>query len=594
MKRIVFGFFALMLLTACTSTRYTPIDRGGATDVTSETASSGSQTQDVFSAEGWRNTLHSLSPLNQGREAEAIFSNTNAPEQIRERALYVVATRPGTLTLFAQQNLANDYANADNAKKAEMEAILHSELRSLPTNLLRELGQITPRVQETTFPWILFVYEAARNNLLADNQGALERLGNPQYFANPGIFGLATSEDGTSTTNYAELLEGDLTGLVINPNPRFSNVCLSMVLPLSGNFKSIGEKVKDGAVIAKEVLSQQGVNVTLNIFDSESPSWVNSVASLPDNCVLVGGPLRPSVLEKARSTGVDTKKAFFAFSSQLPAGMFEGTNAWRFFTSTEDQLNTLFSFVNGELMISDYGVIYPNDAYGMKMNDLFTEFAMQKNTRTSSYAYALEDQSTWTKGIGEFLGSVERETASGKKKLPLVTSPVDAIFLPDSWSNMEMISSILLYQGAVDMPLMGTNLWEESLNRVENMQTEYYKLSIFPGAWDKSSRTYGALQLQRALLTEGSQADAWSALGYDFVQMASALNYNQSGLNVSALNQQLSTLQELAWAAAPFRWDYTGKATRKLFLFQPDVNGIKPLDKTLYKQEIENQRSNIR
>ncbi len=597
MQKIILSLVTLFVLAGCSSIeKYTPINLGGSESAPEPQILSTEEDNSLFSANEWRNSINSLSPENQSREAERVYTNANTPPIIKERAMYVVATRPGSMTLFAQQNLARDYANADLSKRANMERVLAEELRSLNPDYLQELGEITPRVQETTFPWILFVYEAARANLLQDNVNALARLNDPALFANPSIFGF--QDPNQEQIDPAALVNMQnntaIEGLVINPNPRFSSVCVSMLLPLSGSFQSIGNQVKDGAVAAKEVMALSGVNVTVHFVDSENPSWMQTLSSLPQTCVMVGGPLRSQVLEQAHTSGITNSKAFFAFSSQLPSSMVEGVNAWRFFTSPEDQLDAVLDYSVNDLAIHDYASFYPDDAYGIKMSELFAEDMRRRNFRLSQVSYPLEDQSAWTEIAGDLLSSVERETADGRKKLPLVTAPIGAIFVPDGFSNMEMISSVMLYQGAVDIPIFGTNLWEQSLQNKKDLKVDNYKLLVFPGEFDKTSRMYGALQLQRNLLLKQKNANAWSALGYDFIQMAAALEYRDIVMHAPNMNQKLSFLQPLAWAAAPFKWDYTGKAKRSLFLFQPAADGISLLDKEAFKQYLLDQNSSIR
>ncbi len=564
MRKSLWAIFCVLLIGGCATPTYTPIIQE-----TSQEQSSAEHS--AVNAEEWRGNLETLSTHNQGREASAVFSDVNAAQALRDRAAYVLATRPDPMTLIAQQHLSRIYVDADLTKRAEMESILLYDVRTLPHEYLQELAMVVPRVQETNYPWNIIVLEAARNNLLVDSEGAIERLGQAHFYANPGILALGDSAGLTPVTS------DEFGGLVINPHPRFTETCVTLLLPMTGSYGSIGTQIAEGANIAREAIMQTGVNVTVNIIDTETSSWISSLSVLPANCVVVGGPLRVSHMEQALEANVNTSKALFGFMSQLPSNAVEGSNAWRFFTSPQDQINSLLNFVSVELGISEIGTVYPNDSYGTRMTEIFEQVASSRSIFTTSYSYPLEDQTVWTDEIGSYLGSQER---SGR--LPLITAPVQAVFMPDSWNNMEMVASILHYQGAVYMPLLGTNLWEQSLVNATNLQTTYFKLAIFPAAWDSTSRSYGALFLNQAMMNRGGTANDWSALGYDFVQMASALDYSNQGFNASSLNQKLSVLQPLAWAGAPFSWDYAGRATRNLFLFQPDVNGMKPLNKEEY------------
>ncbi len=566
MQKIALVALMIVFLAGCSTLQrpISPTDTG-----------SGATTEEKYSPDLWRQTLNSLSPINQAREAELVFTNPRTTPAIKEKAAYVIATRPGSMILYVQQLLAKEYANASVERRAYMERMLLEEVKSLPTDYIRDIASVTPRVQETTFPWIVFVYEAAYQGLLLDNIGTLARIGHPQFFANPSIFGIA---DG-SETQTAELPEG----VVINPNPRFNNSCVTLVLPLSGNFATIGQHIADGAIAAQKTIGLQNVNIVVNLIDSEDPSWLTQLGSLPATCTVVGGPLRTSILEQAKNSGVMGQKAFFPFMSQLPEGYTEGQDIWRFFTSTQDQVSVLLDFVVNDLGIIELGSIYPHDSYGTRMNEIFESTAGKTKIKSIySMSYPLDDVKAWTKSVGEFLES----RPGGKSKLPIITAPIGAIFLPDSWSNMEMLASIIHYHGGVYLPLLGTTLWEQSLSNIDNLQTNYFDLAVFPTAYNPNSRMYGALQLQNNMNSKGLEADDWSALGYDFVQTIAASGLEQGGIDSFEVNRKLSSLQKLAWAGAPFAWSVDGKATRKLFLFQPDVTGMKELNIEEFKEKM--------
>lgn len=578
MNRLLFVLSLLLLVSACVPQQKQEPVRLSSPESQKEQTSYQTQKENI-SPDEWISHIRTLSAEAQIQEASTVLHSKTSSPLLQQRATYILATKENINTLSAQQMLARSYESADMNTRAIMEATLQEELNFASRQELQHIASITPRVQENTFPWNVIVWEAASKGLLIDSIGTRNRLLQTVSFADPSLFNISTQvmQDNSSFGGFS-----GIDSLIINPNPNFHSICLSMVLPLSGTFESIGKQIEAGAKIAKSVIASSGIQVTLNILNSEDPTWVNSLNALPTNCVLVGGPLRSSALAQAVSTGLNNNKAFFAFMPQLPADLIEGNTAWRFFTSPADQINTLLDFTTFELGIQNLATIYPNDSYGDRMHTIFENMAGQRNLATSSMVYSLEEPKTWTKEIGSFLGSVESKK---KGELPSLTSSIGAVFLPDGWTNMEMLASIIHYNGGIKLPLLGTSLWEQRLSAIMNIPTNYFELAIFPGAWNVNSFSYGALQLQKALLEQGLKADDWAALGYDFVQMASALGYNQETLSNTLLNQKLSTLQQLAWAAAPFNWNMKGEVKRQLFLFQPDTNGMKLLDKEEYKNK---------
>ncbi len=535
----------------------------------------------------WALSLSSLPLHEQISNAMNMYQSQTANDYEKEYALYILATRVNDNALFSQQVLSRLYSNTDSVRKGQMEANLLKFLELSDLGSVESIASTTPRSQELTYPWNVIVWQAATKGLLIDSTGALDRIAQNAYFAYPTLFGLSSSLDPNATS-----LDG-LSTMLYNPNTRYSSACVTLALPMSGNFSKIAQSISNGAHIAREMIRQAGADITLNIIDTDNPSWISQISSLPQTCLFVGGPLRADRLMALEANPALSSKAIFAFMPGLTPNLTEGSNIWRFFTSTDDQLTTILDFAKLNLGISEIASIYPNDTYSMRMSELFAQKAQSQGIYTSDFTYPLEEEKEWTKSIGEFLGSRVYKSKNSKAKdnelVPQVSSSVDAAFLPDGWNNMEMIASILHYHGATYFPLFGTTLWEQGLSSMKNIPMNYFQLAVFPGEWNELSNSYGTVNLKRALQAQNMTADNWSALGYDFVQMVSAINYNNTSVNSQEINQKLASLQEVAWAAAPFAWDFSGKAHRRLFLFQPDVNGKKILNQSEYIQNYQRE-----
>ncbi len=578
MKKLSLAILTLLLISACVPKQVIKPSTSGQIEQTGSQQITASATALENAAATWAQSLISQPLENQISSALAKYKSTASNDFDKEYALYILATKLNDNTLFAQQVLSRLYQNTDSVRKAQMEANLLKFLEATDSQSLESIASTTPRTQEMSYPWNVIVWQAATKGLLIDSTGALDRLAHAN-FAYSTLFGLTPGYDPNAP------LDG-LSEMLYNPSTRYSSACVTLALPMSGNFSNIAREIVSGAQVAQSFLRQRGADITLNVIDTDNPSWTSQIASLPSTCMFVGGPLRADRLMTLQSSSALSSKAIFAFMPGLTDGFTEGSNIWRFFTSTDDQLTTLIDFAKLNLGIDEIATIYPNDSYSLRMSELFSQKAQSSGVFTSGYSYPLEEEQEWTAGIGEFLGSRllkgKDPNAKQNELVPRVSSSADAAFLPDGWNNMEMVASILHYHGATYFPLFGTTLWEQGLSSMQNIPMNYFKLAVFPGEWNELSNSYGTVNLQKALQAQGNSADNWSALGYDFVQMISALNYANTSLNAQELNQKLATLQEMAWAAAPFAWDFSGKAHRRLFLFQPDTNGKKILNQAEY------------
>ena len=155
---------------------------------------------------------------------------------------------------------------------------------------------------------------------------------------------------------------------------------------------------------------------------------------------------------------------------------------------------------------------------------------------------------------------------------PIPQTQFEALFLPDSWKNMNLLTTSLMYNGEDRLVLLGTTLWEQGLDGKTVAEPDRYALAVFPAAWD-------ATQAPAALRAPGT--DFWVALGYDFVRFAVRMAFD-SRPPAATVNAQAANMK-IQWAMAPLSWDEKGIAHQKLHLFQPGANGMEPLDLTRFR-----------
>lgn len=525
----------------------------------------GNELHDQARIDAWVRSLNGLSPLEQARIAEQTWLDEANPPLLRDRAAILLSTRPSSQYSAAQQALAQRYAAATQAERANMERTLIADLLTTDDRTLLLLGSAAARERETAFPWSLTVLQAAKRGLLADNAGALQRLSMPGVFADPGVAG-----------------PGAVTAPA--PVPTGSRSCsVALALPQSGPFASISRQIADGASVAAQSLAAQGTSIDLKIIDCTKPDWQDQLAALPVQCVAVGGPLQADTYDALRAHGLPGR-ALFAFLPQLPNPADEGNGVWRFFTSPQDQIDAVLDVAVNELGVHSFGALVPNDAFGKRMGDLFLQTATQRGLPVSTASYPPNDMKSWTRLTATFVKAVTPE----KGKIPRAGASFEAIFLPDGWKSMDMLISALHYNGAHRKIMMGSALWEQSLASAHKIQPSTFALTIFPGVWDARATTPAATALREGMASRGRQCGNWAVLGYDFVQLAAGLGLDSPQWTPAGLNARLAAGPVADWAGAPIRWDGAGRASRRLLMFQPTASGMKRLDPQAfqaYRQE---------
>lgn len=347
------------------------------------------------------------------------------------------------------------------------------------------------------------------------------------------------------------------------------NPCLVLALPASGPYSAISGKIRAGAEEARKELAQKGLQVQIQNINTEASDWITRLAALPEACAVVGGPLQEKSYIAASKAGLLEQRAFFAFMPTLSGGE-EGIRAWRFFPGPADQVEALTGFVTDRLNIRTYGAFFPEDNYGRKMTDLLEKNLHQRNIPFQKASYNPKSPQTWQTAVKPLIHP--ERGADGVTVIP--QTMFEALFLPDSWKNIDRITEALTVNGEDRLVLMGTTLWEQGLSGKQAPRAEKYSLAVFPGAWMQS-------RAPQALRSKNNSF--WNALGYDFVNFGAAVAFDMrpEARHVTSRAQKASPAVR---GMAPMTWDNAGIAHQQMYLFQVTPSGMMPLSEKQFSQ----------
>ena len=537
----------------------------------------------------WDQAADQLDRDDAVRRADALWRDPLRPGIVRFSAAKR-SLASGDPALSATMTSA--YEGSDTINRATMERELLSALAPLPETTLFMLVGPQPG-PDTQFPRSVYLLESARRMAAAGGaapspeapeesplQALMTRL-NAVTFADPALIGVVGGQMPVDESGF-EAPEVSLPVPAIQElladAVAFQPACGAMILPLSGPYGSIGSSIRTGAALAQSQMSKAGVSIDMHFIDTQNPAWIQQLVQLPAQCVAVGGPLQPDAYAAVQGSGAAAGRAMFTFMARLNQGT-EGVDAWRFFPSRDDQLLTMLRFAQ-QLGISQFGIFHPDDGYGNAMAQEFSSLAGRMGgVVTSTMPYPVDEQGEWTKLAGSFVG------VRVVNKVPIPSGSFQGVFLPDSWENMEMIVSTLFYQGEDSSVIMGTSLWEQALLENPPAMLNYMGLAVFPGMWNARSLAVPARLLHSGL---SGRVDTWSALGYDFVRLVSAMHL-EPGLSAQDVNVRLTQAQNMAWSMAPIRWQ-AGRAAQDLFVLSPAKNAPILVDAAVFKQRLDSAR----
>ena len=337
------------------------------------------------------------------------------------------------------------------------------------------------------------------------------------------------------------------------------------------SYGKVGIKVLRGAGLAQWHLAQEGVDMDLRVINTEAPGWDKRLAELPGHYTVVGGPLRVQAFKRLyelHSPGAEVlkKRAVFSFLASL-GDLEEGRDAWRFFTSRNDEVRSLVSLAVDDLNIKDLAVFYPAEKFGRTMAQTFYREASPLGGRIRGMqSYPPGNLKQWGKSTGKLLKVPAN--FSENKDAPLPLPDFGAVFIPDGWNQAQILLPNFFFYEGDQLLFLGPGLWSRALDSAKDIDEHYYRLAVCPGAWWEGSE--GGRALQSSLTEEGlGQADFWVALGFDFIRFAGKFGTLPANWDANEVNKRIVTAQEIDFSMARMTWNNQGVASQDLYLFSP-------------------------
>lgn len=306
-----------------------------------------------------------------------------------------------------------------------------------------------------------------------------------------------------------------------------SDLMIGLVLPLSGPFSAFGQEVIEGVRCAAGYLNLCGPDsgVELVVKDSgASPAMVNlAIQELADARVdAIIGPMSATLAEAAAVTASGSKIPIFPIT-QKAGLMSQGTYVFQVGMTTEQQIAELAGAARGR-GLKRIAIFYPDNEYGITHATLFAN-------ELTARGGEIVTKVTYQKASQDLYAEVKRLKQSLGEFVPGQKSPVDAIFIPDSFRMINVMVGALEYIGITGVPLLGTNAWNDvglSLSIASK-----FPGSFFVDLYDAGS-TAAVNQDFRAGFMRGfgRSPTILSAMGFDTLKMLLKVGSQKGGSRI--------------------------------------------------------------
>ena len=341
------------------------------------------------------------------------------------------------------------------------------------------------------------------------------------------------------------------------PKERVRTASVAIVTPAKQN-ASVSALLL-GARIAVQDLAQ-GAPVTLTEVGAEG-AWLTTLADLPAGTV-IGAVVTDAMYRQMKDAGIMARHPVFVFRAELPAGD-EGSAAWRFFPSLEDQIDAVVKLCVDQMDIREVASFSGTDRFSTQATNLFEQKLAEKNVILTRIA-AEGDPSSWSLLVRPVVNPQMDEMTGALTP----QTPFQALFVPESWRRLSDVYTAFASNGEDRLLILGNLFWDGyTLRGALNPQD--HALVTYPTAYLKE-------RAPRAL-AESQAGSFGGALGYDFVRFAQRMVVNgrpESGV-ISRAARQAALMN---FVLAPISYDNDGRASQRLFMVQPGVSGASPVD----------------
>lgn len=325
----------------------------------------------------------------------------------------------------------------------------------------------------------------------------------------------------------------------IEARRRVDPLTIGAVLPLSGRYKAIGYKTLRGLELGLGITGQSNSNFKLAVVDSVGNPDIarRGVERLvvEDSAIAVVGDISSrsadAVATKADELGLPNISLAQKTGLENP-----GPYIFRNALTSEALVKELVRAAMEDQGMKTFAILYPNDPYGVEYANIFWDEVKKRGgeirgvqaydvssrnfgdaVRRLVGTYYVEPREEELKYLIKDWYSKQKVIHSRTKAPDDLLKPIvdfDAIFVPDSLSNLAQVASMLIYNDINNVRLLGTNLWNTS--GLVKKGTKLIKNSVFVDAASsvsdnlKNSRFY-----QNYVATYGEAPSIFEVQAYD-------------------------------------------------------------------------------
>jgi len=280
---------------------------------------------------------------------------------------------------------------------------------------------------------------------------------------------------------------------------------LGCLLPLSGPFAIYGEQVLNGIQLGLMQSAADGVELAIRDTEGSPEQAVRGLEDLVshEKVLAVIGPLVSKAAVAAAERSVPLGIPLITLTQKEGVTRL-GETVFRNFLTPSAEVEKLLDTVLAGMGLKRYAVLYPDNAYGRYLMNLFWDrLETMGGTVTAAESYG-PDQTDFAQQIKKMIGIYYPRPAWEEERIrqmklpeeeeceiypedePLPVVDFDAVFIPDVAQRVVMIAPQLAFHDVLYVQLMGTSLWQAP-ELIEEAR-DYVRNALFPSGFFADAR----------------------------------------------------------------------------------------------------------
>jgi len=317
----------------------------------------------------------------------------------------------------------------------------------------------------------------------------------------------------------------------IEKSASYNRYKIGCLLPLSGAYKTFGDKILKGVQLAFIEFSATNDNPFLEIVIKDTRSdpvaAAEAVKELADEGV--AAIIGPVVSAEQAAMAAQSMGIPIITLTHKDSIVNIGDLVFRNFLTSHMQVKELVSYARNTLEIDRYAILYPEEQYGKNYMNLFWDEVIKSGGTVVGVEAYDPGKMDFSSSIKKLVGLYYDVPEDLKAILPVTTElegdepdsdepeaivDFDAVFIPDAPAKAGLILPQLAYYDVKDIYLLGTNLWHsESLIQ---MAHKYAQGAVIPVGFSPDNLSGNVISFVRHFEnTYGRNPDFMSAISYD-------------------------------------------------------------------------------